>query len=528
MTHQSAPAFRWPTALVVLAGVLSLTAARTSAQDGGAGGIVARLNDSLVTVDSARRSEPIILPAIAKLEAPPAIVASVDEARLIPADAKGFAAAAAWAQAAPQQAAIAAVAAVTKEEDWRKSMIFAQPYGADSISPELIRAGAYTELDDPPTLAWAKIGYLPMLDRLEVLVNVEATRLAADSKANEALDLLVNFEYFARQICDRRFLVEAQWGLRASGRTYERMRDIACVDARGPKNLHPERIKAAINRMNADGVLDLSRMKFPSGNRLGAEQMVERLYNESGQVRNDVFPTTMARLGTGGKPLRLFSQSARWRTAAAEQVSASDAKAKIRLIYDDWERRWAGMYFDLKLQGRASPYSDLDKSKNAVVALATPEMSNLIHERQQVICEGVGTRLSLALIAQWYVTGAIPPQVTAVRPRWIKAVEADPFNDRSVDRGGAPPPQYFIPTKRGNVTAHSMDVVTNSIRGDANFSLKLKDDTFVLYSLGTDTADNFAARIQNTTQVVQSADYLLFPPVLSLYRQNLRDRGDIE
>ncbi|MFO0832993.1 MAG: hypothetical protein U0637_14270 [Phycisphaerales bacterium] len=528
MTQPTAPALRRCLAIVLLAGATSLNVQPAAAQDQARSSVVSGLNEPLVTVDAARRSETVILPLLVKLEAPPALVASVDEARLIPADAKGFDAAAAWAKAAPQQAAIAGLAAVTKEEDWRKAMIFAQPYGSDGVAPALIRAGAYTDLDDPPTLAWAKLGCMPLFSRLETLVNVEATRLVAEDKANDALDLLVNFAYFARQVCDRRFLVEAQWGLEASSRTFERMRDLAYTDARGARKLHPERIKAAITRMNPDGVLDLSRMKFPEGNRAAAEQMVERLYNEAGQIRTDVFPTTMARLGTGGKPLRLFSQSARWRTAAGEQASRVEAASKVRGIYDDWSRRWTGSFFDLTLQGRASLFGDLDRTRYAVVALAMPDMGGLINERQQAICEGVGTRLTLALTAQWYATGAIPPQVTAVRPRWLKEVEADPFNGTAVNRGAVPPPQYFIPTKRGNPVAHSMDVVTNSVRGDANFNLKLKEDTFVLYSFGTDTADNFASRIQNTTQTVQNADYLLYPPVLSLYRQNLRDRGDIQ
>lgn len=513
-------------AVAVFAGSMLFASAAPAQSDS----VVSKLNESLVNVDPARRSDTVILPLMAKMEAPPAVVASVDEARLMPADAKGFAAAAAWAQGAPQQAVLAGLATVTAEQDWRKAMIFAQPYGADGVPPELIRAGLYTELDDPPTLAWANIGYMPALDRLESLVNVEATRLAADGKANESLDLLVNFAYFARQICDRKFFVEGQWGLRATTRTLERMRDIAYVDSRGGKALHPERIKAAIARMDEGGVLDLAypRMKWPEANRLAAEQMVDRMYGDDRMIRGDIFPTTMARLGTGGKPLRLFSQSARWRTAAAQQVPGNAAEANLSRVYGDWERRWQGSYFDLRLQGRASEFADLDRNTNAVVALATPDMTGLIHLRQQATAEAVGTRLSLALTAQWYVTGAIPPQATAVRPRWLKAMEADAFNPNR-DRGALPPPQYFIPTRRGGISApHSMDVVTNSVRGDANFSLKFGPETFILYSYGTDLADSFATRIQNTTDVVQNADYLLYPPVLSLYRQNLRDRGDIE
>ena len=59
-------------------------------------------------------------------------------------------------------------------------MAFGQLYGVEGVDIEMIAAGLYTDLGDPPTLAGARIGYMPMLDRLAILVNVEATRLAAE------------------------------------------------------------------------------------------------------------------------------------------------------------------------------------------------------------------------------------------------------------------------------------------------------------------------------------------------------------
>ncbi len=506
-------------ALTALAGVAPAALAQEES--------VAKVNETYRGVEAARRSDSVLLPILAKMEPPPAVVASIGEARLLPADAKGFAQAKAWAEGSPQQVVLSALAGVTKEQDWKKSPNFAQVYGAEGVTPDLIRSGMYSELGDPPTLAWVNIGFMPALDRLEALVNVEATRLAAEGRTNDAIEVLVSFTYLGRQICDRQFFSEAQWGLRAMTRTLERIRDVAYTDSRSAKKIDPERLKAQIDRMGERGVLDLSRMKWPQGNRLAADQMVERMYGPDGMVRADVFPTTMARLGTAGKPLRLFSESARWRNAASQQGLGGDAAAKVQLVYGDWERRWSGDYFDARLQGRASEYAGLDKAKYAVVALATPDMGQLIEDRQQAVTEQVGTRLSLALMAQMYVTGMLPPQATAARPRWLKAMEADGYNSAR-QNGALPPPVYFIPTKRGNPVAHSMDIVTATSRGNANFNLKLKGDIFVLYSVGTDHQDNNADRIENTTRVVQGADYLLWPPVLSLYRQNLVDRGDIE
>jgi hypothetical protein len=64
--------------------------------------------------------------------------------------------------------------------------------------------------------------------------------------------------------------------------------------------------------------------------------------------------------------------------------------------------------------------------------------------------------------------------------------------------------------------------------GATAIGVRLKDDIFALYSLGSDANDDFTRRVQNTAVVLRGADYLLFPPVLSLHRQNLIDRGDLK
>jgi hypothetical protein len=55
------------------------------------------------------------------------------------------------------------------------------------------------------------------------------------------------------------------------------------------------------------------------------------------------------------------------------------------------------------------------------------------------------------------------------------------------------------------------------------FLAKIPRETPILYSVGSDNTRQQARRVQNTTQLVQGADYLIWPPVISLNRQYLRD-----
>lgn len=493
--------------------------------------IIERVNEPFNVIGPSKRSDAVILPALAKMEAPPKAVATPAQAALLPASSPEFSSAAAWAQAPSQRAVLEALDRVTTETDWKLAMAFGQPYGAEGATPELIQARMYTELGDPPMLAAAQHLYMPALDHLVVLANVEATRLAADGKPSEAIDVLVDLLFFERQMADRQFYEEVVWAFESLAATYERVRDIAFQDLRGDKKIEFMRIPEQIKRLSEEnlGYMDLDRVRFPIGNRLAAEQIVARVYAGGGTINEEVFATTMSRLGSTERPLRLFAEAARWRSLAGGQAGGFQAIDKVRGVYDDFARRWVAPYFD---SGRLliSEYSKLDRSANAAIDVTTPDMTRLIELRQVAKVEAAGTRMMLGLTAFQLANGRRPPVITAVRPQWMPQVEVDLY-DLSIRQGARPPFEYSLPmqppaSSREAARPHELEVYTAN--GETNFKVNLLDDVFLLYSKGTDNANNGGTRVQNTWRIVQGADYLISPPVLSLYRQYLIDRGDIK
>jgi hypothetical protein len=495
-------------------------------------------NKPYLEIVPAKRSDVVLLPLLAKLDLPPKAVSTIQLAALVPAGKQGWSEAAAWAQGANQKAVLEGLATVTKvDDDWQRSnhqpYAFGQPYGADGVSPDLIRAKLYTELGDPPMLAAAQHLYLPVLDRVGCLVNVEATRLAADGKPSDAIDLLINWASFCRQMCDRQFFAEASWGLLNIARAHERIRDIAYLDVRsGKPALDKERIHDQLKRLREDatGYLDLDRMTFPLGNRIAAEQVIARVYVERSGINDQTFATTMSRLGSTEHPLRLFSEAARWRTVSSNQAPWFDARDKAKGLFDDWAMLWRVDWFDPRMSN-PTVYSKLDKQHFASIDAAIPDMSELLQLRQVARVEGVGTRMSLALVGVTLTNGALPTVPTAVRPRWMTELEPDPYNINR-QHGAKPPLEFFVPirdqrrTERQQKEPHRMDVFTPN--GEDNFHVELFDDVFVLYSHGTDNKKGFAKRIQNTWKIVQDADFLVWPPYLSLYRTHLLDSGEIK
>lgn len=470
-------------------------------------------------IQQAKRSDLVLLPVLAKMQVPPASVSGVFESRMLLKGMKGWDQAAAWATAAPQVEALKALKTVTSEWDWRKSFQFGLPYGYEGVTPELVRANLYINLSDPPTLAAAEYNYLPALDRLEILANVEASRLYGEGKPSDAVDIMLSFAHLSRQMCNRKMTREAQWGLDAFCRSMERIRDIGYRCLVENKKFDPAALSKQINTLNPkpNDFFDFKRMEMPEGDSVAALQALARVTEGEG-FNGQQFGTLMAKMSTAGKPLRLFSEAASWKDASSTHLSPKATEAKIRSIFADWKVVWGLDVFNARLSNN-TPFDDLDPDKSILLKKAITDMKPLRAGRQVAQAELVGARTSLSILGVQQSTNMFPNQITAIRPRFVQELDPDPF-----DPNAAKPPMRYFEIK----SEQEMLIATSSPSGPENFSIPIKPGVFLLYSLGSDNADQKARRIENTSQIVQGADYLIFPPILSLFRQHRIDTGELE
>lgn len=494
---------------------------------------VSQANKLYADIAPNRRSDLILLPAIAKMDAPPRSLVTLEVAAITPASSGQFKEMAAWASGANQQNVLKALATVSKESNWRDAFAFGQPYGADEIPPELVRAKLYTELGDPATLAGAQFLYLAGLDRLMLLLNVEATRLGADSKPNEAIDVLIQGVFFTRQVADRQFARESQWGMQHASQLLERIRDVAYVaEVSGGASLQVDPLAASVKRLDESGYLDISRVAFPKADRIAGQQVLARVFGKQDTVDERVFAPTLARLGATDHPLRLFSEAARWRTVASVQASGKANRDKLEAMYDDWSGRWPLEWLDPRNR-LPTEYSKFGAERGSMAAVNASvwDVGTLFDSRQVLRVEAAGARTALSVVGVELTRKSLPPQISAIRPRWMEALDVDPFNPNRA-RAARPPLEYFVPLRDtpkgagGEAESYRIDIVPSDPRNA--FARQFKDDTFVLYSWGSNNEKDFAKRVQNTSARADGADYLLWPPMLSLYRQHLLDKGELK
>ena len=514
----------WATGVaVVIAAMLAVPARADEFTD--------KANALYQTISQGKRSDLILLPALANLAAPPVAVNTSLRAALVTTGSRDWSAAEAWANQPTQRAAIDALKRATADDRSGVFMAFGQPYGIDNVSLDMIRAGLYTELGDPPTLAAADFGFMQALDYLVCLANVEATRLAAAGEVTQALEVLSSLVVLGRQMADRAFFVEVDWGLLTMISGLHRMRDVAYGDLQSssPK-LNAESLQSFIDRLeDRSGFLKIDRIRFPQGEQIAADQLIARTIDSRGRA-NAAFAPSMARLSTRGRPLRMFSEVSRWEKLAPMHADWFDTTERASRVFRDWYGRWPLTQFDPLL---AQPYAFTTLSPvsdSILLAVIPPGMSTLFANRMVLRTEAAGTRTAFAIVAYYHVHRAFPPQIHSIVPRFINPLNDDPFNPALRDRGGKPPLEFFVPIRdtrdqfgpREEPRPHRMNII---VLDGNNFDVSVNQNEFVLYSVGPDGAKNWARNIREDARELYAGDYLVWPPITSLYRRHLMQMG---
>ncbi|MCH8986490.1 MAG: hypothetical protein IIB04_07760, partial [Acidobacteria bacterium] len=455
----------------------------------------------------------------------------------IPVDGPGWTQAVQWATAPTQRAALDALKRATDDEDGQLPMGFGLPYGLSAVADEpggldLIAAGVLTDLGDPPLLATPVHGHLDKLNALVALANIEATRLSADGNILDAVELLIDLLYVGRQMADREYHEEAQWGLDTMNAALQRIRDVAYTDFRSDAHrLNDTTLVQIINRLDENlGFLRLDRLRFPRADRFAGDQIVGLVFSEFGDPTPE-FGKIMARVGAGTHQLTLFSQVPRWNTLAIGHNQGEVTKENIRKVQNDWAQRWALDPFDPRLANQTYQDSLAGQRDALINAIFSHDSQALFVARRRLDTELTGTRAALAVLAYYYRQDAFPPQIASIRPQYLKELEDDPFNPATRDRGGVPEFMYFVPIRdtlqNARVTTYS--IIVDIIEPTApNFNAVLDDSHFVLYSVGPDGKKDWAKNVREDVSEVFDGDFLIWPPTISLYRHYLQEDGQLK
>lgn len=408
-------AFAASVALVLLSS--SPAAAR---QGDAAANTVATFNAS-VAASGTKDLTPELFPALAAMEPPPAEM-DLREASLMTSESEGWSAWETWAKGEKQQAVIAALKKVT---DPKGKWAFNLKYGEAAADPAWVEAGLYVDLGKPELLAAANDGlyYLAAFDVMELLITVEAERLAVQKKPKELVEMMVAWIRFGRVVADRPFHEEMIWAAHAMIDGLERLRDIVCLHR---DLLRVEDARYAVDELDLRAILP-NRVRFPTGEKQALQQLIALTMNERGGVKPGVFAATMAGLSSRGRAVNRFAQAGYWAGVEAQHAGWFDTRDQMNKIFGDWEKRWdLNNLFDPYMDQRED-WTKTDIAKFAMLHEVLDGMDLLFDLRAVLQVELGGTRTALAVVGYRIGMKDWPPTLPAVQPRYIQKLDHDPW-----------------------------------------------------------------------------------------------------
>ncbi len=523
----------------IAAAVLIVGAMFTPAAIGQADDALENINRQFKQVPTDKRSDLILLPVLDEIKDPPASLTTFTQpwlrnaahrAAVMASSGPDWANWKAWAEGATQKAVLATLPKITEETDARRAFAFAQPYGTEGVSVEMITKEMYTDLGDPPLLARARHLYMPKMRTMEVLVHVEASRLAEAGQVDDALTLMTQWGLFARQFADRPMLVEKLWALEAIELALVRIRDIAYVDFRSAsRKATTGTLVDVFEKLLPKAYTDVNRLTPPEGEYAAKLQLIGRVMEPGGEVIEREFAKEMSRITTVDRPLRRFAAAAYWSEVRAAHAGDLETRRELERVRNDWQTRWNLSYFDPILQNK----TEFDKNvrgqaKFAVIDVGLGRIEELFAIRQRLKTEAAGTRMSLAAYAFVVANNRLPPGLAAVRPTFTKgaAIDKDPYSSpqKKLDL------QFFVPgkdTPRNSLGQETPYVISMfPPKPLPEFEVPMRSDQFVIYSVGP---DDLASMCLNATQdrTGVRGDYLLWPPFMSLGRAYLIEKGEL-
>jgi hypothetical protein len=528
--------------LVTLALSLLLAAAAALAPAARADDFVDKVNAAFKGIPDSKRSDLVVLPALAAMDKPPAVLGTQEHAGLLFDKGPGWTECADWAQKPAQKAVLEAIAKVTQEEDRLQAYVFAQPYGVDGVSLDLVQKEMYTEIGSDALLAAARHLYMPALENAGILCNVEASRLLAAGDAPAAITVMTNWLFFCRQMADRPFLKEKKWAMESMRTSLERIRDLAFVDFRAEKHsMDVAKVKEFIRRLRGEvtlkkddkkedlpGFLALDRLTIPEGDFIAREQLINIIMEVNGGTKPATFATTMARVASVERPLRLFSDAAYWEQIRTGHKGYRETLNMLRGLHDDWGKRWQLSAFD-RLQQTFTDYkkSVRNNPKYAVLQMGLADAESLFPLRTQLRAEAGGTRMGIAAYGSFIRQKVLPRSLASLRPEFFETpLDTDPYSQKK------PPTDllYFIPvldTPRGPNGEEVPYVVTFWPDSRPSFQYPGGKNNFVIYSVGPDGEPTKCLNVTQAREHIKG-DYLLWPPTLSVYRQYDLERNQLK
>lgn len=447
---------------------------------------------TLNTSDKVRGTDDIksyktLFDAYLKLSKPPFVIGPDFNLNTIHPKMSNWVAVSGWAESNPDMAkAILAC---------KDRAIFGLPYGREGLPAGYVNAEVMADIGVGGSLRNNHFPYLGAVETIAAFATAETYRLMEAGQVQEGLDVALAMSFVLRQCCDRDFLAEKLPAIELLSRAMSNLR--AVMHLYLDKISTEQFTKLALTEIPFLRP-DRGRLFMPEADRVVAEALIKEVFNaRSGDADPDKFTETFAEIQAKDAPLTRFGAAKRWRMIAAIHGSLDASQQRLKLIYDDWWRRWRIDAYD-QILDIPTEFTRTNPIRYAAVIYSVENVAVLFEIRNRLIVEVNGTAMAAGMAAFKRQSGNWPSfldQTYGALAR--KRSDSDPY-DRELQ-----PFKFKIVDKR-----QSVDTPEGRVW--------IEPGTPLMWSQGQDHENQLA--VQHTDDGL-TGDIVLWPPIKTLQRE---------
>jgi hypothetical protein len=471
----------WPGVLGVL-----LAAAVSASAAGQREAVLRTLNsDDTVKGTEQSKSYRVLFDAYLKLSPPPEEISGRFNQNTIHSGMSAWAAVSDWAESNPHMAE-----AILQ---CKGRNIIGLPYGTDDLDEAYQDANLIAGVAE----SFHRIEF-PYLDAMEVIAayaTAEIYRLMEAGDAQGALNLAGAHNWVLRQLCDRQFLAEKRQGIQM---LIDALGNLRNVFYQYQDAISVEQFRELSRYDIPELRPDRNRLHIPEGDRVVSEALLDTVFDDSSRADPEKFANAFASIQSEDAPLTRFGAARRWRMIAAVHDSLDASQERLKLIYDDWWRRWRVQEYDAILD-IDTQFDRTNPVRYAAVIYSMQDIEEAFSVRNQLIAAVNGTALSAGLCAYKQTYGVYPGDKEKLYGQSVRKLisDIDPY-DR--DFG---PLRYRLPSR-----PESIDTAAGRLR--------IEDGECLLYSIGQDHTDERARRHSDDGA---DGELVLWPPIRAVSRE---------
>lgn len=474
----------------LLAVIVGLTPVVAHAQDDAVddlGSVLEALNDhGTINVSSDARSYEVIFDAYLDLTDPPFPIDEFFNHRTIHSEMSDWADVVDWAESNQHMAEALQTA--------KDRTVFGMPYGRDNVDGLYRDAGLYTAIAVEDVEQGTQFPYLRAIETIAAFGTAESYRLLSEGQIEDGLEVMVSTIWLLRQCCDRQFLDEKMRSIRLLSDMLSNLRDAFYTyrdQITADRYTEVCRYEIEWLRPTRD------RLEMPEGDRIVAEAIIRRAFDDNGQADADRFMRVFGAMQAQEKPLTRFGAARHWQQIASVHASLEASIDQLNLIYDDWWRRWRVQEYDPILD-LPSQFERTNRVYYGAVYYAMQDIQNLFDVRNALVAQVNGTAMSAGLCAYYRTFNTYPSEQSMVYAQFVRKLsDVDPY-DQDYDTL-----RYRTVSQR-----HAIDGPYGRVWIEPGQAL--------LYSRGQNNADDRGR--EHTTEGI-TGDIVLWPPIRAVSRE---------